>query len=470
MRYYAGLDWSENLQDWAVMDETGRHCKHGKIPLTPAGIAELVEGLGRFLDPDTGEFPPLAIETGRGVLVSSLQSEGVTVHPVNPFVAKQYATRKNVKGKKNDKADAFSLASALRYDLADHRAAPCFTDQGRALTQMGRAHQDVLWKSLRHTNEVRSLLQEFWPHANTVFKPTDIAGKPEVRAVLAAWPDPTMAQHVTKTRLRKVLKDAGRSRYVERDVDLWFDALRVPALHSPPMLEHAYGDHLRVLLATLDTTAALEVALRHQAITAMHAHPLAALVDTVPGLGGITAARIIGEIGDDPRRFTSVKTLRAFAGTSPETRSSSTSSSTKRRHVKNNRVNHSAFLWAFNSLTASPGARAYYDNRRDGRTMQGQPLKDKHAAALRNISNVLIGAWWHCASTGEAWDERKVWPRFATTAQVPEPDERPDDALDADDDLRRLLDAEQAVDTLLHPSSHTNNDDQDADEPEDPFS
>ena len=466
MRYFAGLDWSEHLQDWAVLDETGRECKHGKIPLTPAGIAELVEGLGKFRD-DSGALPPLAIETGRGVLVSSIEAEGVSVHAINPLVAKQYAGRKNVKGKKTDKADAFSLASALRYDLAVHGPIPRFTDQGRALTQIGRAHQDVMWKCLRQTNEIRSLLQEFWPQANTVFKPTDIAGKPEVRAVLAAWPDPTTAQTVTKARLRKVLKVAGRTRYIERDVDLWFDALRTPALHSPPMLEHAYGDHLRALLATLDTTAALEVDLRAQAIAAMQEHPLYSLVETIPGLGGITAARIIGEIGDDTHRFTSVKTLRAFAGTSPETRSSSTSSSTKRRKVKNNRVNHSAFLWAFNSLTASPGARAYYDNRRDGRTVDGKPLKDKHAAALRNVSNVLIGAFWHCVSTGEVWDENKVWPRYAALTQAAEPDEHPDDAPDNDDDLRRLLDAEQAIAVVLHPRT-ARDDESDGDLDDDP--
>ena len=88
-------------------------------------------------------------------------------------------------------------------------------------------------------------------------QPTAIAGKPEVRAVISAWPDPALAQTVTKARLRKVLKAAGRTRYIERDVDLWLDALRTPALHSLLMLEHACGGHLRALLATLDMTAAL---------------------------------------------------------------------------------------------------------------------------------------------------------------------------------------------------------------------
>src|SRR6266540_149689 len=39
-----------------------------------------------------------------------------------------------------------------------------------------------------------------------------------------------------------------------------------------------------------------------------------------PGLGVVLGARILGEFGDDPHRFTDAKARRNYAGTSPITR------------------------------------------------------------------------------------------------------------------------------------------------------
>jgi hypothetical protein len=50
--------------------------------------------------------------------------------------------------------------------------------------------------------------------------------------------------------------------------------------------------------------------------------------------------------------------------------------------IKNNRL-AAGYTWAFSALTASPGARAHYDRRRDA--------GDRHAAAQRNLCNRLLG-------------------------------------------------------------------------------
>jgi len=51
-----------------------------------------------------------------------------------------------------------------------------------------------------------------------------------------------------------------------------------------------------------------------------------------------------------------------------------------RRWVKNDRLNHTGYLWAFSAITASPGAKAHYRRRRDDHG-------DWHAAAQRNLFN-----------------------------------------------------------------------------------
>ena len=64
-----------------------------------------------------------------------------------------------------------------------------------------------------------------------------------------------------------------------------------------------------------------------------------------------------------------------------------------------------ANTWAFSAISASPGARAHYDRRRDA--------GDKHAGALRNLFGRLTGCLHHCLITGQHYDEATAF-RAAT--------------------------------------------------------
>ena len=48
-------------------------------------------------------------------------------------------------------------------------------------------------------------------------------------------------------------------------------------------------------------------------------HPDAVIYHSQPGLGTVLGARALGEFGDDPDRYTSAKSRRNYAGTSPIT-------------------------------------------------------------------------------------------------------------------------------------------------------
>ena len=114
---------------------------------------------------------------------------------------------------------------------------------------------------------------------------------------------------------------------------------------------------------------------------------------------------VLAEIGDDRSRFADARALKAYAGAAPVTRASGKSSTVMHRRVKNQRLAGVGYLWAFAALTASPGARAHYDRRRnDG---------DRHAAAQRNLFGRLLGCLHHCLTTGCEYDEATAFP--ATT-------------------------------------------------------
>jgi hypothetical protein len=98
--------------------------------------------------------------------------------------------------------------------------------------------------------------------------------------------------------------------------------------------------------------------------------------------------------------------LKAYAGAAPITRASGKSHVVLHRRVKNQRLAAAGYLWAFAALTSSPGARAHYDRRR--------AAGDRHAAALRNLNNRLLGCLHHCLQTGQPYDEATAFPTAQT--------------------------------------------------------
>ena len=99
------------------------------------------------------------------------------------------------------------------------------------------------------------------------------------------------------------------------------------------------------------------------------------MVRSLPGLGTVLGARVPGEFSDAPDRYTDAKSRRNYAGTSPITRASGTRRVVLASHARNKRLADAIYLLAFSALSASSGARTFYDTRR--------AASDTHHQALR---------------------------------------------------------------------------------------
>ncbi|BBX97793.1 hypothetical protein MLAC_30870 [Mycobacterium lacus] len=94
------------------------------------------------------------------------------------------------------------------------------------------------------------------------------------------------------------------------------------------------------MAATTRTTVAIIAELNRQisdleATLAQHfeTHPDADIYLSLPGLGVILGARVLGEFGDDPNRYTDATSRRNYAGTSPLTIASGNKRAVLARHV-----------------------------------------------------------------------------------------------------------------------------------------
>jgi len=69
--------------------------------------------------------------------------------------------------------------------------------------------------------------------------------------------------------------------------------------------------------------------------------------------------------------------------------------------VRNRHLADACYLWAFCALTASPGAKAYYDAHK--------ARGDSHDQALRALGNRLVGVLDGCLRHRCTYDETTAW-------------------------------------------------------------
>jgi transposase len=138
---FCGIDWAEDHHDVALVDAEGVLLAKRRISDDATGFALLVQLLA-----DTGDSAddpiPVAIETGRGLLVACLRATGRKVFAINPKAVDRYRDRHSVARKKSDAGDALVLANILRTDLAHHRPLPADSELVQAIAILARAQQD----------------------------------------------------------------------------------------------------------------------------------------------------------------------------------------------------------------------------------------------------------------------------------------------------------------------------------------
>ncbi len=398
MRLFVGDDWAEDHHDVEVMDEAGKVLARRRLPEGVAGIAQLHELIGRFLPEDAEDAEVvIGIETDRGPWVTALVAAGYTVYPVNPLQASRYRERHGVSGAKSDGADAHMLADMVRTDSHQLRPAAGDSPEAAAVKVTARMHKTMIWERTRAVQRLRHQLREYFPAALEAFEDLDA---PDVLELLGKAPDPARAAKLTRAQVSAALKRA-RRRNIKDKTDAILAALRGEHLGQPPALTAAYAGTVRSLIALITTLNEQVRTLEGQVGEHFGRHPDAEIYLSQPGLGEILGARVLGEFGDDPHRYADGKARRNYAATSPITRASGKKKVVAARFVHNDRLVDALNAQAFAALTASPGARAFYDEQR------AKGLE--HNDALRRLANRLVGILHGCLKTRTLYDEATAW-------------------------------------------------------------
>lgn len=379
MAFHGGLDWGGASHALCIIDDAGGVFARLEVRHDAAGLADMVARLGRIAAP--AELP-IAIERPSGLIVDTLVEAGHPVVPVHPNVVKACRPRYRAAGGKSDPGDAFMLADILRTD--GHRFRPLLpaSDDIRALRALVRGRADLVAQRLALANQLRSLLDGFWPGAAAIFAAID---SPIALAFVARYPTPDSASRLGGKRLASFMAShayCGR----RSPAELLARLRAAPAGLAGEAEADAKGELVRALAAVLEPLVAEIATLSSRIEHAVAKLPDGQIVMSFPRAGRICAAQILAELGDVRERFPTEDQLAAEAGVCPVTHASGKSRGVVFRWACNKNLRLAVTCFADNSRHASPWAKAIYERARQRGC--------KHPHAVRILARAWLRVLW----------------------------------------------------------------------------
>ena len=386
MGYVVGLDWGGAGHALCVIDAgTGRIAERFEVAHDAAGLKDMTRRLAWH---GASADVPVAIERPSGLVVDTLVAAGHPVVPIHPNVVKASRPRYRAAGGKDDRGDACLLADLLRTDGHRFRPLSPVSDEIKALRALVRGRDDLVAARVGLANQLRGLLECFWPGAAAIFADVD---SPIALAFLGRYPTPEAAARLGSRRLAAFL--AQHSYCGRRSADALLARLRTAPTGLAAGLEtEAKGEMVRALTAILTPLVAgiaeLSARIRHMVAEL----PDGPIVMSFPRTGQICAARILAELGDDRARYLTADQLAAEAGLAPVTRQSGKSRGVTFRWACNRRLRAALTCFANNSRHASNWAANIYN--------QARARGCRHPHAVR-----ILGRAW-CRILWRAWTDR----------------------------------------------------------------
>ncbi len=356
---------------------------HLEINHDAAGLAELcrrLRGAG---------VTAVAIERPSDLIVDALLEAGFSVVPIHPNVVKATRPRYRSHGGKSDASDAYLLADLRRTD--GHRFKPLVPqgDDIRSLRALVRGRDDLVASRVQLANQLRSLLQSFWPGATEVFADVD---SPIGLAFILRYPTPESAARLGPKRMAAFCAQHAYSG--RRSAQELLDRLhQAPAVAVGELEMQAKGE---LALSRARTLERLVDQIR--LLTSRIEHHVGSIDDgrilmSFPRAGRICAAQIQAELGSVRERFDSDEHLAAEAGVAPVTYASGKSKAVTFRWACNHWLRAALTCMADNSRHANAWAASVYANAR--------ARGCDHPHAVRILSRAWLRVIWR------AWTDRK---------------------------------------------------------------
>ncbi len=313
---YIGIDVSKDKCDICIKDQAGNDLiKRFRISNTKADLNKLYETIERIKskNPEPENIDVVFGLEATGIyylpLYSALKRDGHRIKLYNPIQTNGFR-KMNIRKTKTDLIDAAIIADMLRYSQ------PPLANDIRdmniyQLRELVRVRHRLIEKRTRCKIQLIRDLDMVWPGYKTVM-PT-VFGKTSM-AILKKYSVPSAILTKPFEQFHELVHKISRSQITRnKSEEIYAHAGNILVI---PEMESIIGVEIKTLIEQIELYDEQIQAIEMKTCQIMK------LVDTkitsIPGISGILAAAILGEIANIDR-FTCVKKLIAFAGLDPVT-------------------------------------------------------------------------------------------------------------------------------------------------------
>jgi transposase len=306
-----------------------------------------------------------------------LLDKGYLVQVFNPYQSD--ALRRMSLGRaKTDTIDAELIARLARF--GNEKATPLPGEEILILRNLSRFRMELVFQASDVKRKVIAVLDVLFPEFEKLF--SDVFGKAAL-AVLRESPTPEDIVALDEKKLTELLETASRKRLGNETAK----KLQSVASHSigSRFATKALVFELKMLLAQIGFLKEQLTELTTEIETLLET--VEQHVTSIPGIGPVTAAAIIGELGD-LKRFPNVSSVIAYAGLDPKV-SESGMTSKQRAISKRGSKYLRTTIWqaAVRSLIHNPDLKAFYDKKRS----EGKPKQVALGAVANKLTRMIYG-------------------------------------------------------------------------------
>lgn len=376
MRYNIGIDLAKNKHSAAVIAEGGERLLLGfEFRNDENGFASLLARLSEV--GATCEASGVCLEStghyGRN-LIAFLEGHGYEVFEVNPLLTSNWRKAMSVRKVKNDAVDAEALALwLLAGNPTSRRRSKSETDDLRSLARSRTSLSHIVGDCKRRAHAAVDVV---FPEFHGFF--SDDFGKAGC-AVMMRWGSAANVARVRVDSIEKTLREAAGGRFGRADAE----RLKALAKSSVGQPSAPLEFQLRQLVAQIEFTQGQMAELDAELEKLVSGSP----ITTIPGIGTVCAAGILGELGD-VSRFADASKIVAFAGCDPSVFESGEFEGTRAHLSKRGSPHLRWYLWlaADRARMYDPVLREYYWKKRG----EGKCHKVAISAVVRKLCAIIF--------------------------------------------------------------------------------
>lgn len=394
-KMYVGLDLGNEKNALCVVDAAG-----GLVGQRLArNDLDTLDGLKAFTKETAPRDVHVAVEDRRNAVVDALVGFGFVVFTINPKQVDRFRDRFTVAGAKDDRRDAFVLATSLRTDPLAFRRVELETATQIELRSLAARINDLDGELRRMSNQLRAQLLRYFPAILTLLGGCD---RPWLWELVKLLKSPTLALGVSDSEIGDVLRKCHVRKVKVPDVRAVVQVRHLPtsAGVAEAALSHALQliDRLHLVDAQRDTVKAARDKLLAGMSGTVDGPSDVDIILSVPGIGAKTATTLIVEAAP-VLRSQNYGLLRAIAGVAPVTKRSGKSELVNMRYACNPRLRNALHLAAQRAIQGDERLAALYASQRSSGS--------NHSRALRTIADRMLKLVTSMLRTRQLYDENR---------------------------------------------------------------